>query len=195
MDKKELQEQRMKGYFIDATKEILKSEGLKSLSVRNIAEKAGYSFATLYNYFPDVKHLVFYCVRDFREECRAYVQSRLEGVTKGKKRIRAIVLAYMEYFVQYPGIFELFFIEKLSDIDHQKETAGLIVHFLQELCEEDWAVCAAKKVYTDVDIQLKQSQLSIITTGILVLYMHRNTPGNYKACISLVNAQMDQILN
>ena len=33
----DIQEQRMRDYFIQATKEILRGEGLKSLSVRNIA--------------------------------------------------------------------------------------------------------------------------------------------------------------
>ena len=41
MQKKEIQEQRIKGYFIEAAKEMLKGEGLKSISVRNIAERAG----------------------------------------------------------------------------------------------------------------------------------------------------------
>ena len=53
MEKKEIQEQRMRGYFIQATKEIIKGEGIKSVSVRNIADRAGYSYATLYNYFKD----------------------------------------------------------------------------------------------------------------------------------------------
>ena len=58
MEKKQIQEQRIKSYFIQATKEILKGEGLKCISVRNIADKAGYSYATLYNYFKDVQDLI-----------------------------------------------------------------------------------------------------------------------------------------
>ena len=65
MKNKELQEKRMKGYFIQATKDILKGEGLKGISVRNIADQAGYSYATLYNYFKDINDLVFVCVNDF----------------------------------------------------------------------------------------------------------------------------------
>ena len=54
MKNKIIQEQRIKGYVIQAAKEILKGEGLKSISVRNIADQAGYSYATLYNYFKDI---------------------------------------------------------------------------------------------------------------------------------------------
>ena len=55
----------MRGYFIQAAKEILKGEGLESMSVRNIADQAGYSYATLYNYFKDVKDLILECIKDF----------------------------------------------------------------------------------------------------------------------------------
>ena len=53
MERKKIQEERIRGYFIQATKEILKGEGLSALSVRNIADRAGYSYATLYNYFKE----------------------------------------------------------------------------------------------------------------------------------------------
>ena len=43
---KEIQEQRVRQYFIDATREILKGEGLKAVNVRAVSERAGYSFAT-----------------------------------------------------------------------------------------------------------------------------------------------------
>ena len=49
MKNKEIQEKRMRDYFIQATREILKGEGIESISVRNIADRAGYSYATLYN--------------------------------------------------------------------------------------------------------------------------------------------------
>ena len=90
MNRKEIQEERMKNYFIDATKEIITGEGIKALSVRSIAEKAGYSFATLYNYFKDVKDLIFYCVQDFSQECREYVVSRTENEERKKTKIKKI---------------------------------------------------------------------------------------------------------
>ncbi len=35
---KQIQEERIKGYFIEATKKILKGEGLRSVNVRNISK-------------------------------------------------------------------------------------------------------------------------------------------------------------
>src|SRR5512133_1434274 len=87
MKNKEIQEQRMRGYFIQAAKEILKGEGLRSLNVRHIADKAGYSYATLYNYFEDVNELTFLCVNDFYEECRRHAIAEAETRTVGKDRL------------------------------------------------------------------------------------------------------------
>ncbi len=111
MVKNTVQEERMKNYFIQATKEILRGEGLKVVSVRNIAERAGYSYATLYNYFSDVNELIFECINDFQEECREFINERKKNSEKGIDKIKDTVIAYANFFVQHPGIFELFYLE------------------------------------------------------------------------------------
>lgn len=48
------------GYFIEATNTIIEEEGLKSVTIRKVADMAGYNSATLYNYFENLNHLIFY---------------------------------------------------------------------------------------------------------------------------------------
>ena len=48
---KDIQTERLLRYFLDAAKNIIKSEGLDALTVRSVADKAGYSYGTLYNYY------------------------------------------------------------------------------------------------------------------------------------------------
>ena len=105
MKNKEIQEERIKGYFIEAAKEMLKGEGLKSISVRNIADRAGYSYTTLYNYFKDLNELIFLCVKDFQNECAQSISDEVRNKPQGFEKIKAITKAYINYFVQYPGIF------------------------------------------------------------------------------------------
>lgn len=62
--KKDLQKQRTMRFFIDATKEIAESEGMKKISIRNVAEKAGYNSATIYNYFKNADTLVAFAMID-----------------------------------------------------------------------------------------------------------------------------------
>lgn len=71
MKKREIQRKRMMNYFIDAANEIIEEESIKEITVRKVADKAGYNSATLYNYFENLEHLVFFAamknIRDYTE--------------------------------------------------------------------------------------------------------------------------------
>ena len=45
--------------FIDAADELINEIGIENVTIRNIAKKAGYNSATIYNYFENLEHLVF----------------------------------------------------------------------------------------------------------------------------------------
>ncbi|MFP4547083.1 MAG: TetR/AcrR family transcriptional regulator [bacterium] len=194
MNRKKIQEQRMKEYFIQATREILRSEGLKNASVRNIAEKAGYSYATLYNYFKDAKDLVFECVRDFQQECREFIESETRETNAGIEKIRAINLAYVKYFVQYPGIFELFYIEKTSDLAHKQPTVEMINDFLDKITEKDWQVAIAQQKIEKEGAGLVQTQIKFFIIGVLVSYINRRLNADYREIMAMVDKQLNYIL-
>ena len=56
------QKYRTMRYFIDATKEIAAVEGIDKLTIRNIADRAGYNSATIYNYFESKTELLQYLI-------------------------------------------------------------------------------------------------------------------------------------
>ena len=58
MDNKLIKKNRMLRYFIDAASEIIENEGVEAITVRKVADLAGYNSATLYNYFENLDHLI-----------------------------------------------------------------------------------------------------------------------------------------
>ncbi|MEW6711726.1 MAG: helix-turn-helix domain-containing protein, partial [Candidatus Riflebacteria bacterium] len=56
-----IQQDRIKNFFLDAAVAIIKNDGPENLSARRIAKEAGYSYATMYNYFKDIDDLIFEC--------------------------------------------------------------------------------------------------------------------------------------
>ena len=56
--KRQRQRQRTMRYFIDATLNIASTEGIHRITVRNVAEQAGYNSATIYNYFENLDQLI-----------------------------------------------------------------------------------------------------------------------------------------
>lgn len=51
---------RTMDYFITAADEIIQEHGIEKATVRNIAKRAGYNSSTIYNYFNDLEHLIFF---------------------------------------------------------------------------------------------------------------------------------------
>lgn len=60
MDKRTIKRLRTMRYFIDSAQAILESDGMDGLTIRKVADKAGYNSATLYSYFENLEHLTFY---------------------------------------------------------------------------------------------------------------------------------------
>ena len=194
MRKKDIQTERMKNYFIEATKAILKGEGLRSVSVRNIADQAGYSYATLYNYFRDVKDLIFYCVRDFQAEMESYIFNETRKTGRGFEKIKAITRTYVKYFIQYPGIFELFFLEKTTDIQSAQPAVGLISSHLDRLCDDEWQFCIRHKYLTPAETEIRKNALKYAITGLLLFYINRREVDSYQEFMKRVDSQIDHVL-
>jgi AcrR family transcriptional regulator len=195
MNNKEIQEQRIRGYFIDATREMLKGEGIRSINVRAVADRAGYSYATLYNYFKDIKELVFICVKDFQEEAEAIIKEKAAAAPHGKEKIRAIMKSYISYFVQYPGIFELFFVEKMNDLGANQPTASLIYSFPDRLCDNEWQYCVVQNILTEEKAGILKNELRFLVTGMMLFYMHRGQPASYDEFIMMADNQLNHVLD
>lgn len=190
-----IQEERMKSYFVEATKTILKGEGLKAVNVRNIAKEAGYSYATLYNYFKDVKELVFECAKDFESECTEIVKAETKKSERGIAKIKSISKSYIKYFVQYPGIFELFFLERITDLGHKNPTINLVYFLLDNLCEDEWNYCIEQKIWSKKDVEIKKELLRNGLAGSLLFYLNRHMPQNYNEFVEITNRQIEEIVS
>ncbi len=194
MKNKDIQEQRMKGYFIQATKEMLKSEGLKSLSVRSVADKAGYSYTTMYNYFKDLNELVFYCVEDFFNECREFAEERTANIPNSIEKLKSKIVAYANYFIEYPGIFDLFFLERMGDLRQKQSAIDLISLSLDRICEAEWTYCLEHKLIQSGNGEQLKSKIRFIVIGLLLLYLNRATPAAYPDFIQQLNCQLNELI-
>lgn len=194
MTRNQVQRERMRAYFVEAAKELLKGEGLRAVSVRAVAERAGYSYATLYNHFRDVKDLVFLCVRDFQEECRVLALEEARGAERGAPKLKALLRSYVRYFVQYPGTFELFFLEGINDIGAQQGVHTLIHDFPDLLCQDEWAYCIEHRICGAGEARLRRDCLRHALTGMLLFYLNRRIPDGYEEFMRRVDAHLDALL-
>ncbi|MBC8479702.1 MAG: TetR/AcrR family transcriptional regulator [FCB group bacterium] len=188
MTQNEIHEARMRDYFIQSAKNIIKGEGTKAISVRNIAEGAGYSYATLYTYFQDIKDLMFECVRDFEQEIEASVNSALKDSTPGFQRLDVKLRAYVRFFIQYPGIFDLFFLQ--SDMNSGRSGQDLVYGLLGKICADDLEVIHENNGVSLPAIQKLEARITFAITGLLLFYLNRHQPQSYEAFLE----QLDELL-
>jgi AcrR family transcriptional regulator len=170
---KPIQEERIRGYFITAAKDLIRGEGLAVVSARNVAERAGYSYATLYNYFKDIRDLIFSCLEDFMTECREFVQQHSKTGATGVEGLHSTTKNYITFFVQYPGIFQLLYQQKQSDISTKSDEVGGIHAFFDSLTENDWKTLKEKGTGSTEDFVRCREFHKLAIHGLLLMYLNR----------------------
>ncbi|WP_018132795.1 TetR/AcrR family transcriptional regulator [Effusibacillus pohliae] len=118
MYKKDIQRIRMMQYFIEATVRIIKEEGIEHITIRKIADLAGYNSATIYNYFQEVSHLIFFAAMTFLKK---YTDALPGYIARGNTPLEKYILIW-ECFCKYsfaePKIYHAIF---SSDLGGQPE--------------------------------------------------------------------------
>lgn len=117
--------------FVEATQELIDTEGLENISIRKIAEKAGFHNSTIYLYFKDANQLILLAsLKHFNAYSAKLAQYAAASGTPLEKFL-AIWQAFGETVFRKPHIFRNFFFGKNS---HQ--LTPIIVQYYQLFPEE-----------------------------------------------------------
>lgn len=194
MENKEIQRQRMMRYFIDAAKEIIKEEGVKGLTARKVGDRAGYSYATIYNYFDDLKTLLTYCVFDFLEDCYKYLLNFKDDSMDAKEQVITYVLAYFKYFAKNPDMFQLIFVEELG-----KPPEELIGKYsrpsVSTLLRGIIAQCAEEGYIAEEDIDLLGELIASSVHGKLLFFLNRREIEAFDEVVTLIKNEIEFLIN
>ncbi|MGE5678156.1 MAG: TetR/AcrR family transcriptional regulator [Pseudomonadota bacterium] len=114
IDKKTIQKRRMMGYFIDAARQIIDASGIEAVSAREVADLAGYNVATLYNYFDDLDHLLFYASLKYLKEYVDDLENYLKGAKTPVERYLKVWENFCTHAFNRPKIYNAIFFEKYS---------------------------------------------------------------------------------
>ena len=91
MTNKAIQRSRMWKYFIEATVEIIETEGIHQVTIRKVADRAGYNSATIYNYFNEQSHLIFFASMKM---LKSYVEDVTTNMARGQNSYEKYMLAW-----------------------------------------------------------------------------------------------------
>ena len=105
---------RTMGYFITATDEIIQEEGIEKATIRNIAKKAGYNSATIYNYFNDLEHLIFFTKISHLEVYKARLYNEIPDDLEPLDELIKVFRIFAEETFKNPNDFYDLFFSKYS---------------------------------------------------------------------------------
>jgi AcrR family transcriptional regulator len=114
MERKQVKKERIKRFFLDAAKDIIRSEGICKLTTKKIGEKAAYSYASIYNYFENYNDLVCQCLEEMADECAEWVAQRIEG-SSPYERVMSFASLMIEANAREPNAYSIFL---STDIDY-----------------------------------------------------------------------------
>ncbi|VTU24410.1 transcriptional regulator BetI [Variovorax sp. PBS-H4] len=104
-----LDRQRIRQAFIDAGRRILVEEGAGAMSMRRIAAEAGYSPASIYQYFPDQRALLV-AIREFDMNAATdAMEACARGTAEPARRVRQVFLTAARYWLAHPDHFDVLF--------------------------------------------------------------------------------------
>jgi AcrR family transcriptional regulator len=112
---KNIQKDRMKKYFIDAAKKILLNEGGANVSVRKVGKATGYSYATIYNYFKNLDHLLWCIGIDFKQDIIKIFESDLSKEQYSTEDFKNHLIKYVDYYFANPNVFKFFFFYEIEE--------------------------------------------------------------------------------
>ena len=114
VDNKNLKKQRIKMYFLEAAKEIILSEGYENISVRKVADMAGYSYPTMYKYFEDLNELLWDVKEIMVTDLVALMLSKMPQELYDLNTIKKLFRLYIAYYFENPNVFKFFYFHQLS---------------------------------------------------------------------------------
>ncbi|MBE0601785.1 MAG: TetR/AcrR family transcriptional regulator [Firmicutes bacterium] len=166
----DIKSDRVRSFFVEAAKAIILRDGVDGASVRKVAALAGYSYATMYNYFLDLNQLL-------QETKHAMILDLVEHMGKvenpslqGAEAIRYLNRKYALYFLDHPHVYRFFY---SCQWEHDKEAAK--PHFDYE---SSWQECYQRLVDDGVirreDIMIVARTVIYAVHGLLALYFSNN---------------------
>jgi len=107
-EKKELQKNRMKTYFIESAKELIVEEGIENLTTKKIGDRAGYSYATIYNYFSNFNELICVCIEEFSQEMKNELEEKTKEIENTVDKLISVAKISIDYALHNTNIYNLF---------------------------------------------------------------------------------------
>lgn len=136
--------------FIEAAKEIINEKGIDSVSIRNVASRAGYSSATMYLYFDDISQLIALASIGYLRDYTAEISVGMNEIEDSKEQYLYTWEAFCHHSLKKAPIFmRLFFSGKKNFLDDiVKKYYSIFPHELDNISSQALSMLMAGDLYS-----------------------------------------------
>jgi len=94
-------------HLVTAARDLFVSEGIQSVSIRRIAERAGCSPMTFYVYFKNKRALLYHIWADVIADVRTACARTIDPALPPSERLRTYMLAVVAYWLEHPDSYRI----------------------------------------------------------------------------------------
>lgn len=189
-EKRELQRSRIRSYFLEAAKEIIAKEGHESVSVRRVADMAGYSYATIYNYFEDLNGMLWEVKNIMIQDIFVNLMKKMPHKDYDMAEMKKGFRVYISFFIENPNIFRFFFFHPLEKPETANENTETGPDFAG-MWQESFRGLIAEGRLREEDVEAAASTIIYSLHGLIMLYFVDKTEMNEEK----VYLELDKILD
>ena len=183
-ERQSLKNQRVRSYFVQAAKKIVLDEGVENISVRKVADLAGYTYSTIYNYFNNLNELLQDVKTDMILDLILHMQEKLPEKVFDLDDIKKQNRLYIEYFIENPNVFSFFYSYRLHPV--QKDPAEIPDFSMQYM--ETYRGFVERGIIKESEVAVLAKTLIYSIQGLLALYFSDNG-----MTIEMLKEELDQV--
>jgi len=194
MNKKELQRSRTIKYFTDSAISLIKSEGLENVTTKKIGDHAGYSYATIYNYFENFNDLICVAIAEIAGECAEFVKKKLKG-NSIKERMINFILLMTEFNIANPNIYYPFLSTSVDFGYFQKKTGDHFIHPAYDLLVRELKNSNEFKDKSNEEILILCNLLTNIFHAKMHFFLLMKSPATLKELNNEIITEVEYLIN
>jgi AcrR family transcriptional regulator len=126
--RREQEKQEVRQAILVASSELFLEHGYANFSLRQVAEKIGYSPGTIYLYFQD-KDAVMFTIMEEGVRRFGEILSHAASVTDVRDRLSAIARAYVDFGLGSPAHYQLMFMQRTDFLVRDSDAQPIIAIF------------------------------------------------------------------
>jgi AcrR family transcriptional regulator len=110
--RREAEKQELREVILKAASELFADQGYEGFSLRQVAERIGYSPGTIYLHYQNKDDLLFGVADEGFRIFDQFLQQAADSTTHPGERVLAVGRAYVAFAMSYPGYYRLMFVNR-----------------------------------------------------------------------------------